>query len=41
MFVLFEKDLGNFTVLRGKDSETVALSLFLANNLVCGLWQIP
>lgn len=41
MFVFFEKELGKFTVLRGEDLEAVGFSLFLANNLVCGLWQIP
>lgn len=41
MFVFFEKDIGKFTVLRGKDSEMVVLSFFLTNNLVCGLWKIP
>lgn len=37
MFVFFEKDLGKWTVLRGEDLEKAGFSLFLANNLVCGL----
>lgn len=41
MFVFFEKDLGKLPVLKGEYLETVGFSLFLANNLVCGLWQSP
>lgn len=41
MFVFFEKDLGKLPVLKGEDLETAGFSLFLANILVCGLWQSP
>lgn len=41
MFVFFEKDLGKLPVLKSEYLETVGFSLFLAHNLVCGLWQSP